>query len=542
VRFEPLPSDATVFRAYTGMNNAAPKDVLTYKFLNRSGTGIEFSRIIQYDRPVLKILHDWWNWREGETRIRSASMQRLGYDRELIWIYVIDLFFANLDVKGLRTLININHRDSTAQFSVQKARRSGLPCIVQQFGCWTVMIPGEMPANFAFEESGTARGETYNVRAAERFIRKFAADDIDKSDDAAASDDHSHHEHEHEHEATQDASQSAGLIGAHSSESHARRKLREGHIVFTEEGDESDSGGGEDKIVDFRATIAKQRAPDAEETQRLARQFVYNPKLPSDPNDKFWDRGGTRWQEDEDAFYLAGLRAALATGWRAPRQKEDDDGDDDEDVDDKKPGVAIVTDAPDNDDDDAGDSESLFGDNDDMLADVHAEAAAAAEAAGVPGEDEEGFGGPLPEMVPPAPIDELAGLPELEDVNAADILLPPEIGNAPLDKKQQLEALRAMQAQDDEDGVEDYIRRMQVRGEKLPEAVPDETKIRCYDCQTYLEAFLLFGTALCHLNKGQMHGADYNDFFYKVCGWKRQGEEESDDEGLFDDKREETLK
>jgi hypothetical protein len=539
VKFAPLPSDSSVFRAYTGMEVASPKDVLTYKFLNRSATGTEFTRIIQFDRPVLDIIHDWWNWRDGETRIRSSSMQRLGFERELIWIYLIDLFFANNDVKDLRTLININHRDSTAMFSLEEARRSGQICIIQQFGKFTVMMPAELPANFAYEESNSGRDEEENVRNAESFIRRYAPQDLDKTPDT--SQDHDHDDHDHE---TQDNEQSAGLIGEHSSASHQRRRLKEGYVVYAEDDQAEEEDDEEDQVLDYRAVLKKQKEKvDPVETARLAKDFVYDPKRPSDPNDPYWTRdGGTRWQQDEDSVYHAMLKAAIARGWKPPPQKKrdavDDDGpDEDDDVDDKqtpapkpvsKPGVAIVTDA---DDDDGGDSESLFGDNDDMLADVHAEAAAAAEAAGVPGEDEEGFQGGAPPVMPlePEPEEEVE-MPELEEVNAADVLLPPEIGNAPLDKKQQLEALRALQAQDAEDGVEDYIRRRKMRGAQLPEDLPDQTHIRCYDCDTYLEAFLVFGIALCYFKKGQLWGADYNDFFNKVCGWRREGYESDGDE------------
>ena len=561
VRFEPLPSDATVFRAYTGMENAAPKDVLTYKFLNRSQTGIEFSRIIQYDRPLLKILHEWWNWRYGETRIRSESMHRLGFNRELIWIYLIDLFFANKDVKGLRTLININHRDSTAAFAVERARQSGLPCIIQQFGFFTVMVPREIPTDFAFEESEATRRGNSNLRAAERFMQEYVAADLNKGTAEAEEaeigvDADDHHDHDHERAAPRlrqlfvadsddddegdDADhngQSRGMIGEHSSASHMRRRKDLAGYMIVEEpdvrsrnnndnnDDDGDSEAGlddtmqsdpvpphDEPLEEYAAGTAEQRF------QALTKRgWVYDPALPVDLDDPYWDRGKSRDQEDYEGLYMQRLRRALAGGWEPPFIVPSPNPSPPPPAPAAAPpGVAIVTDADDDDDDDV-ESDSLFGDNEDMLADAHLAAAKAAEAAGVPGEDSDV---PDLELVPE---EELLARAEARD------MLPPEIGNVPLDRRQQLRALRALQTKEDEDGVEAFISRMKERGEKLPEEKPDQTLIRCYDCATYLEAFLVFGTALCYWNGGVFRGSDYNDFFFRVCGWSRDAGENEDD-------------
>ncbi len=186
MQFEMSPDHPAIYRVLNNTEKAVPADVLATPMPNMSPVGKEFVRLIKYGMPLLEWMHRFWNWRKGETRIRSAYMGSNLFYTQLAVLYVIDLYFSNKLRINFRHRFVMYHNDPAFAFLCEKAKRNGFPFIVQQFGYWCVYVPhranpetGTFPANTTLE----ARAEAAAQRTqAEEVAAAAAAADEDSSD------------------------------------------------------------------------------------------------------------------------------------------------------------------------------------------------------------------------------------------------------------------------------------------------------------------------------------------------------------------------
>jgi len=141
MQFEPSPSDSTVYRTYQNTNQAIPSDVIAYPLPNVSPVGREYVRLIRYNLPLVEWLHRSWNWRYGETRIRSAHLGNSRKATQLAVLYVVNLFFANRTRIPFRNRFVLYQNDPAFVFFCHRGKRGGFPFIIEQLGGWSVHVP-----------------------------------------------------------------------------------------------------------------------------------------------------------------------------------------------------------------------------------------------------------------------------------------------------------------------------------------------------------------------------------------------------------------
>jgi hypothetical protein len=195
VQFEPAPSDASTYRLYQNTTQAIPSDVLAMPLPNVSAVGREFVKLIRYNLSLLEWLHRSWNWRHGETRVRSAYAGNSRQASQLAVLYVIDLFFANRARIDFRHPFVIYHNDPAFMFLCQRGKRRGYPFIAQQFGYWSVFVPHRVdprtgtfpldthPESLAAMARSAAAAATAAVIFRDAPDREGGASDDDESDD-----------------------------------------------------------------------------------------------------------------------------------------------------------------------------------------------------------------------------------------------------------------------------------------------------------------------------------------------------------------------
>lgn len=141
MQFEGSPEQATYYRVTHGVDTAPTSEVMSQKMPNISPVGREFVRLIKYSMPMLEWLHRFWNWRKGETRIRSGYLGANRFYTQLAILYIVDLYISNRRRTPFRHRFVIYHNNPAFSFLCQKGKRSGMPFIVQQFGWWSVFVP-----------------------------------------------------------------------------------------------------------------------------------------------------------------------------------------------------------------------------------------------------------------------------------------------------------------------------------------------------------------------------------------------------------------
>lgn len=93
-QFQFSPEQAVLYRLQQGTVNAKPADVLIAPVPNKSSVSMEYVRVYKWSIPLLECLHRFWNWRYGETRVRSSYMNGNAFNMQLAVLYVINLYFA----------------------------------------------------------------------------------------------------------------------------------------------------------------------------------------------------------------------------------------------------------------------------------------------------------------------------------------------------------------------------------------------------------------------------------------------------------------
>lgn len=95
MQFEVSPDHPSIYRTLENTEMAIPADVIAKAMPNMSPVGKEFVRLIKYGMPMLEWWHRFWNWRKGETRIRSDYIGSNSFYTQLVLLYTIDLYFQN---------------------------------------------------------------------------------------------------------------------------------------------------------------------------------------------------------------------------------------------------------------------------------------------------------------------------------------------------------------------------------------------------------------------------------------------------------------
>lgn len=181
--FAPLPGDSDIYRLRTQSDVAIPRNILNTYIAHQSPTGSEFMRQIMCATPVISWLHDEANWRAGDASVRSASLGRYGFFRQLALLFAVHMYFS-----GPKFGVRFRHRFVLFQRSPSfftgytRAKRNGWPFIVQQFGLWTVVVPHRKdPASDVLDlERSLETLSTRDAHATERLAldmeRQAAAD------------------------------------------------------------------------------------------------------------------------------------------------------------------------------------------------------------------------------------------------------------------------------------------------------------------------------------------------------------------------------
>lgn len=186
-QFEMTPDQPAIYRIYQKTTTAIPADVLGYQFSNQSFVGKEYVRLIKFSRTsLLEWMHQMWNWRHGETRVRSSYLGTDRFITNLVVLYVIDLFFSNRLRMTFRKRFVLYQSSPAFVAMCVKGQRSGSPFIVQQFGYWSVFVP-----HLADPTMGTFPVDTTlaaRAAAAIPHITKFTDAESD-SDERSESDD-----------------------------------------------------------------------------------------------------------------------------------------------------------------------------------------------------------------------------------------------------------------------------------------------------------------------------------------------------------------
>lgn len=115
-QFEASPDHAAIYRMQQQSVLAIPAEVLNAKMPNMSPVGKEYVRLIKYGIPLLEWLHRFWNWRYGETRIRSAYMSTNSFYTQLAVLHIINLFFANRTRIWFKQRFVLFHRYVSTRF------------------------------------------------------------------------------------------------------------------------------------------------------------------------------------------------------------------------------------------------------------------------------------------------------------------------------------------------------------------------------------------------------------------------------------------
>lgn len=181
-QFETAPDQPIVYRVQNKTDKAPPADVLSQQTANLSPVGKEYVRIIKYGIPLKEWLHRSWNWRYGETRIRSGYMGTNRFYTDLVVLYIISLYFYNKTRVWFRNQFILYHRSAAFTAVCHKGKATGYPFIVQQFGWWSVFVPHRTDPRFI--DPGTVwpppvLGPKPDARAKPRVAKFRDADDDD---------------------------------------------------------------------------------------------------------------------------------------------------------------------------------------------------------------------------------------------------------------------------------------------------------------------------------------------------------------------------
>lgn len=91
---------------------------------------------------------------------------------------------------------------------------------------------------------------------------------------------------------------------------------------------------------------------------------------------------------------------------------------------------------------------------------------------------------------------------------------PKAVSSAEFDKEREAQRLA------DERGDDVALSRPQVTAKKLDaDMLPIDAFCRVYDCETIIDAFLVWAIALLHIRKGVIDKTDISSFICKLLGW-----------------------
>lgn len=197
-QFEPYPCDARIYCAMRNTHIAVPSDVLQFQFPNRSPVGVQYIISTKYDIPIVQWLHDSWNNRYGDTRVRTGNLRRLNYHIQLAVLYIIHSFVASKTSISFRHRFVIYQHDPSFEVAAERLKRNGVPFITQQLGYWalvfmhpcdpdTDVVPFEASMHSDHEHHGTQK--FFDAEDEQRPKKRRASEDDDKEiDDGMAED------------------------------------------------------------------------------------------------------------------------------------------------------------------------------------------------------------------------------------------------------------------------------------------------------------------------------------------------------------------
>lgn len=93
-QFESSPDHPALHRMKQNTHMAVPAEVMGENWPNMSPIGKEYVRFIKYGVPLLVWLHRFWNWRYGETRVRSAYLGTNKFHADLALLHIVNLYLA----------------------------------------------------------------------------------------------------------------------------------------------------------------------------------------------------------------------------------------------------------------------------------------------------------------------------------------------------------------------------------------------------------------------------------------------------------------
>lgn len=143
LEFEMKPSDLDLYRLLERNNSAFTQSALEYNFVNANPIARLYISRVYYDRLPYAYVQDYMQWTNGSMQTaRSAPLERQGFVRQLVFIYLIDQFVSG-KYHGIkwRERYMLFHRDAGFATSLERARTLPYPIIVQQFARYTVVVP-----------------------------------------------------------------------------------------------------------------------------------------------------------------------------------------------------------------------------------------------------------------------------------------------------------------------------------------------------------------------------------------------------------------
>lgn len=142
LEFELRPSDLDLYRLLERNNNAFAQSAIEYEFANANRIARTYVNRVYYDRRPYAYVQDHVQWTCGDVHsTRSAPLERQGFVRQLVFVYLVDQFItAKYQVKWRERYL-LFHRDAGFITALERARTFAYPIIVQQFARFTVIVP-----------------------------------------------------------------------------------------------------------------------------------------------------------------------------------------------------------------------------------------------------------------------------------------------------------------------------------------------------------------------------------------------------------------
>lgn len=142
LEFELRPSDLDLYRLLERNNNAFAQSAIEFEFTNANRIARTYVNRVYYDRQPYAYVQDHMQWMSGDAHsTRSGPLERQGFVRQLVFVYLIDQFITAKFQFKWRERYLLFHRDAGFITALERTRTFAYPIIVQQFARFTVIVP-----------------------------------------------------------------------------------------------------------------------------------------------------------------------------------------------------------------------------------------------------------------------------------------------------------------------------------------------------------------------------------------------------------------